>query len=63
MGVDKSILPDRGATGSGPLFDAFRRGNNALAAGKPRPLSADEIAHVRGMEVEAFRRKVLEADR
>jgi len=35
----------------------------ALAAGKPRPLTADEIAHVRGMEVEAFRRKVLEADR
>ena len=35
----------------------------AIAAGNPTPLNAEQIAHVRGMEVEAFRRKVLEQDK
>ena len=35
----------------------------AIAAGNPTPLNDAEIAHVRGMEVEAFRRKVLEDDK
>jgi L-fuculose-phosphate aldolase len=34
----------------------------AIAAGNPTPLNDEQIAHVRGMEVEAFRRKVLEED-
>jgi len=34
----------------------------AVAAGNPTPLNDEQIAHVRGMEVEAFRRKVLEED-
>jgi L-fuculose-phosphate aldolase len=32
----------------------------ALIAGKPRPLNAAEVDHVRGMEVEAYRRKIIE---
>ncbi|MBM4017330.1 MAG: class II aldolase/adducin family protein [Planctomycetes bacterium] len=32
----------------------------AIIAGKPRPLTDAEVAHVRGMEVEAYRRKILE---
>ena len=35
----------------------------ALVAGKPRPLSDEEVAHVRGMEVEAFRRGVLDREK
>jgi len=31
----------------------------ALAAGKPQPLTPAEVDHVRGMEVEAYRRKVI----
>jgi len=32
----------------------------ALIAGKPRPLNQAEVDHVRGMEVEAYRRKIIE---
>jgi L-fuculose-phosphate aldolase len=32
----------------------------ATIAGKPRPLTPDEIEHVRGMSVEAYRRTILE---
>ncbi|HUU93488.1 MAG TPA: class II aldolase/adducin family protein [Phycisphaerae bacterium] len=35
----------------------------AIAAGNPTPLNDEQIAHVRGMEVEAFRRKVIEDDK
>ena len=35
----------------------------AILAGNPTPLSDWQIAHVRGMEVEAFRRKVLEQEK
>ena len=31
----------------------------ALIAGKPKPLNQAEVDHVRGMEVEAYRRKVI----
>jgi L-fuculose-phosphate aldolase len=31
----------------------------ALIAGQPKPLSDAEIAHVRGMEVEAYRRRII----
>jgi ribulose-5-phosphate 4-epimerase/fuculose-1-phosphate aldolase len=31
----------------------------ALIAGKPQPLTPDEVNHVRGMEVEAYRRKII----
>jgi len=34
----------------------------AIAAGVPTPLDDEQIAHVRGMEVEAFRRKVIEEE-
>ena len=34
----------------------------AIAAGAPTPLNDEQIAHVRGMEVEAFRRKVIEEE-
>ncbi len=34
----------------------------AIAAGNPTPLDDEQIAHVRGMEVEAFRRKVIEEE-
>jgi L-fuculose-phosphate aldolase len=32
----------------------------ALIAGKPQPLNEAEVNHVRGMEVEAYRRKIIE---
>jgi len=32
----------------------------AILAGKPQPLNDAEIAHVRSMEVEAYRRKIIE---
>jgi chromosome segregation and condensation protein ScpB len=32
----------------------------ALIAGKPQPLNRAEVDHVRGMEVEAYRRKIIE---
>jgi len=32
----------------------------ALIAGKPQPLTEAEVNHVRGMEVEAYRRKIIE---
>jgi L-fuculose-phosphate aldolase len=32
----------------------------ALIAGKPHPLTEAEVNHVRGMEVEAYRRKIIE---
>jgi L-fuculose-phosphate aldolase len=32
----------------------------ALIAGKPQPLKPAEVDHVRGMEVEAYRRKIIE---
>jgi L-fuculose-phosphate aldolase len=32
----------------------------ALIAGKPQPLNPAEVDHVRGMEVEAYRRKIIE---
>lgn len=32
----------------------------AIIAGRPQPLNTDEINHVRGMEVEAYRRKIIE---
>lgn len=32
----------------------------ALIAGKPQPLTPAEVDHVRGMEVEAYRRKIIE---
>jgi L-fuculose-phosphate aldolase len=35
----------------------------ALIAGKPRPLDEAEVNHVRGMEVEAYRRKIIEGQR
>jgi len=31
----------------------------ALVAGKPQPLTPAEVDHVRGMEVEAYRRKII----
>ena len=34
----------------------------ATIAGKPRPLTPDEVEHVRGMSVEAYRRKILEGE-
>ncbi len=34
----------------------------AIAAGVPTPLDDEQIAHVRGMEAEAFRRKVIEEE-
>ena len=35
----------------------------ALIAGSPRPLDDSEVAHVRGMEVEAYRRKIIEGQK
>jgi L-fuculose-phosphate aldolase len=32
----------------------------ATIAGQPRPLTPDEVEHVRGMSVEAYRRTILE---
>ena len=32
----------------------------AIIAGKPQPLDDAGVAHVRGMEVEAYRRKIIE---
>jgi L-fuculose-phosphate aldolase len=34
----------------------------ALLAGRPRPLNDEEVEHVRGMSVEAYRRRILERD-
>jgi len=34
----------------------------AILAGNPTPLNEEQVAYVRGMEVEAFRRKVLQQD-
>jgi ribulose-5-phosphate 4-epimerase/fuculose-1-phosphate aldolase len=32
----------------------------AIIAGRPQPLDAAAVTHVRGMEVEAYRRKIIE---
>ena len=44
------------------IEDAAQLQMAAIVAGSPTPLNDEQIAHVRGMEVEAFRRKVLEQD-
>ena len=42
------------------IEDTARTQMAAIIAGRPRPLDDAEIAHVRGMEVEAYRRKIME---
>jgi hypothetical protein len=45
------------------IEDTARTQVAALIAGKPRPLDEAEVNHVRGMEVEAYRRKVIEGQK